>query len=335
MPRKTYRKIITSPETLGKINPQNIELMEKFLKDKGIRVSEKTITVYRSNLNIFFTWNYEHNDNKPFVEIRKIEFSEFFSYVASELKIGSARINNLRSTLSSISHFVEKFYDDLYPHFRNVILNVIDSSPKEERREKTILSDEQIENLLLHLQSPDSQKACWLALAITCGARFSELLHFEIDLIDENRTAFGDLFLETTRPIKTKGRGKSGKMLYKYILRDKFLPYYKTWLEERQKILAEKGIQHNFLFIKQNGKPATPSTIRTWIPEFERFLGIPFYTHALRHYLTTLLSKKNIPYVFIQELFGWSNLEMVTLYDDSTIKDREVPELQNLRGAII
>ena len=331
MPRKTYRNKITSDELTSQINPENVNLMKRFLKDKQIRTSAKTITVYESNLIMFFTWNLLNNNNKKFTDIKKLEFSEFFSYASEELKLGSARLNNIRSTLSSLSNFIMKFYDEEYPNFRNVILNVIESSPKEVRREKTILTDEQVENLLEHLKKNNEQQACWLALAVTSGARFSELLCFEIDLIDENRTAFGDLFLETTRQIKTKGRGKGGKLLYKYILKEKFLPYYKEWLKERTKILKEKKLNHNFLFVKQDGTPATGATVRGWIDDFEKYLGVPFYAHALRHYLVTLLSKKNIPQPLIQELMGWSSAEMVQIYDDTSARDRVYEGLENLK----
>jgi len=331
MARKTFRKIITSEENTAKINPENMSLVEQFIKDKSIRTSTKTLVVYESNMLMFLTWNLLYNENKHFTEIKKLEFSNFFSYAAEELQLGSSRLNNIRSTLSSLSNFIEKFFDEEYPDFRNVILRVIESAPKETRREKTILTDEQVENLLKYLKKTDKQKACWLALAVTSGARFSELLNFEIDLIDENRTAFGDIFLETTRQIKTKGRGKSGKLLYKYILRDKFIPYYNAWLKERTSILKEKNINHNFLFIKEDGEPATDASIRGWVEGFERHLKVPFYTHSLRHYLTTLLSKKNIPNVLIKEIFGWSSINMVELYDDTTARDREYPELENLK----
>lgn len=331
MPRKTFRNKITSPELTKQINPENINLMKRFLKEKSIRTSDKTIVVYESNMLMFFTWNLLHNNNKFFVDIKKLEFSDFFSFAVDELRIGSAKLNNMRSTLSSFSSFIEKFYDEDYPNFRNVILRVVESSPKEIRREKTILTDEQIEDLLQHLKEKDKQQACWIALGITSGARFSEMLNFEVDLIDESRTAFGDLFLETTKQIKTKGRGKSGKLLYKYILKDKFMPFYKEWLEEREKILKEKNLSHKYLFIKQDGNQATPTTVRVWVQDFEDYLKVPFYTHALRHYLTTLLSKKNIPHVLIKEIFGWSSIQMVEVYDDSTAKDREYKELENLK----
>jgi len=330
MPRQTFRNDITSGNLDG-INPKNIELMKRFLKEKSTRTSDKTIVVYESNLNMFFAWNSVHNNNKFFVDIKKLEFADFFSFCVDELKVGSSRQNNLRSVLSSFSVFIEKFYDEEFPNFRNVILKVVESSPKETRREKTILTDEQIEDLLQYLSEKDKQQACWIALAITSGARISELLAFETDLIDENRMAFGDLFLETTRQIKTKGRGKSGKLLYKYILRDKFLPYYHAWLPEREKILKDNKLNHNYLFIKQDGNPATQATIRWWVEGFENHLKVPFYTHALRHYLTTLLSKKNIPPMLIKEIFGWTSIEMVSLYDDTTARDRTYKELENLK----
>lgn len=331
MPRKTYVKRITSDELTLLINKDNLDLMKKFLKEKSIRTSSKTIEVYESNLMIFFTWNLQNNGNKHFTEIKKIEFADFFSFAVEDMRLGSARLNNLRSTLSSFSNFLEKFYDEVYPGFRNVILKVVESSPKEARREKTILTDEQVESLLDYLKEHDKQKACWLALAVTSGARFSELLRFTTSLIDENRTAFGDLFLETTQQIKTKGRGKGGKLLYKYILKDKFLPFYKEWLVEREKILADKKAEHDYLFIKSDGSPAVAQTAKKWVEGFEDFLKVPFYPHACRHYLVTLLSRKNIPPALIKDLMGWSDLSLVSIYDDTTVGSRSYPELENLR----
>ena len=331
MTRLTFRNKITSDELTAQINPENIILIKRFLKEKATRASGKTIVVYNSNLIMFFTWNLLNNENKFFIDIKKLEFADFFSFAVDELQVGSSKLNNMRSTLSSFSTFIEKFYDEEYPGFRNVILKVVDSSPKDIRREKTILTDEQLEDLLEYLFKKNKQQACWVALAVTSGARLTELLNFETTLIDENRTAFGDLFLETTRQIKTKGRGKAGKLLHKYILRDKFLPYYNAWLKEREKILKKKGLTHDFLFIKRNGQPATSGTVRAWVKSFENYLKVPFYAHALRHYLTTLLSKKNIPPLLIKEIFGWSDLSMVSLYDDSTAKDKEYPELENLK----
>lgn len=323
MARKTFRLKLVTPELVAQINPINERLVRMFLKEKGTRSSEKTITNYKSDADIFFVWNLLHNQNKAFTEIKKIELSDFFSFAVTDMQWKSARSNRMRSFLSSLSVFIEKFMDDEYPQFRNIILKTIESSPKEAAREKTILTDDQVDKLLKFLSDTDSQKACWLALGAFSGCRFSELLLFTTDLIVEAHTAFNDLFLETTRQIRTKGRGRTGKMLYKYILKDKFLPYYKTWLEEREKIMAEKGQTHNSLFIREDGTPATEATVRSWIKSMEKFLGVNLYPHALRHFLCTELTRKKIPQAFIQFLFGWSSAEMYNIYNDLTAKDME------------
>jgi integrase len=331
MPRKTYRKLITTPELISQINIQNSQLAEKFLKEKATRSSPMTIKSYRCDLNLFFVWNLLNNDNKFFIDIKKLELANFFSFATDELQWGSSRCNRLRSTLSSFSIFIEKFFDSEYPQFHSIVLKTIESVPRNERREKTILTNEQVENLLAYLKETDSQIACWFALAVFSGSRFSELLRFDMQTIDENHTAFGDLFLETLKQVKTKGRGRSGKLLYKYILRERFLPYYKQWIENREKILKEKKQEHDFLFIKKDGTPANEGTARGWVSLIEKFLGVPFYPHSARHFIVTEFSRKNIPPALIQFLVGWSSISMVSLYDDRSAKDSEWKELENLR----
>lgn len=332
MSRTTFKKVITSEENLEKINPKNKKMAERFLKEKDTRSSDGTIENYRSDLNIFFTWNLLENDNKFFVDIKKIEFSDFFSYCMSELKWGSARFSRMRSCLSSFSNFIEKYFDEDYPMFRNVILKAIESMPKTYRREKTILSDEQLDSLLKKLvDGKKYQMACWLALAISSGARFSELLRFDIDIINEENLAFDDIFIETMKPIKTKGRTKEGKVINKYIIKELFLPYYKLWLPERESILLETGQKHNKLFIRKDGLPIESGGIRNWIEHFEKELGIPFYPHCLRHYTTTYLSRIGLPDTLIKEIFGWASVDMVEIYTDLTAKDRKWEELGKLK----
>jgi len=331
MPRATYKKIIVTDELIEKINPINKKLSDRFLKDKSTRASETTVKAYRSDSNIFFVWNFLHNDNKEFTEIKKLDFSDFFYFTTEELRWGSSRNNRMRSFLSSLSIFIEKFLDEEYPDFRNVILKTIESVPKEVRREKAILSEEQVVGLLNYLFEEDSQKAFWLALACYSGSRFSELLRFTTDNLDENHTAFGDLFMETLKPIKTKGRGRAGKMLHKYILKDKFLPFYKKWIEDRKVIMEKNSQDHTYFFIKPDGTPASAGTIRSWVTTMENHLGENLYPHALRHFLTTELSRKNIPPLLIKDLMGWASLEMVETYNDLSSKDREWKELDNLK----
>ena len=84
-------------------------------------------------------------------------------------------------------------------------------------------------------------------------------------------------------------------------------------------------------FYKRRRRTSYRASIRGWIDGFGEYLGVSVYAHSLRHYLTTLLSKKNIPPMLIKEIMGWSSLELVSVYDDTTAKDRDYPELENLK----
>lgn len=336
MSRATFKKIITDEETIKRINPENLKLMEKFLKEKNTRSSDLTIKNYKSDMLIFFCWNCDSNNNKLFTDIRKIEFSDFFSYAVEELKWGSARFSRMKSTLSSFSVFIEKYYDDVYPKFRNVILQTVESMPKSFAREKTILTEEQVLSALKHFSSADKQIACWLALAVASGSRFAELLRFETTHIDNGTPAFDGIFIETARPIKTKGRTKQGKLLHKYIIRDIFMPYYNEWIVERKQIIRNnfKDGEHDFIFINIKGDKATEAMARGWSNKIEEFLGVSFYPHCIRHYTTSYLVKTGLQYVLIKELFGWESIEMVSVYDDVSAKDKEWKELENLKTAL-
>ena len=64
MGRQTFKNIITAEELMEKINGKNQDLANKFLKEKAKYCSEATIKNYRSDLNIFFCWNVDNNNNK-------------------------------------------------------------------------------------------------------------------------------------------------------------------------------------------------------------------------------------------------------------------------------
>lgn len=346
MGRKTYRKKITSDELMQEISPKNVKLVNRFLKNFDTKRSDKSVNVYRSNFNIFFCWNVENNDNKFFIDIKKSDFADFFDYAVLELRWSPSRYANMWSSLNSLSNFIENILDDDYPDFRNQVKK-IEKLPKNAVRKKTVLTDLQIDNLMNWLSNTINkpQEALLLALAISCGARISELFRFTTDLIDENNTAFDDLFLETTDMIKTKGFGKQGEAKYKYIIKDIFMPKYKKWLPIREKIMKENNQEHNYIFIKTDGSPATVSTGRSWIRKWEKFLTndeesnpskkeVYFYPHCLRHRIVTYLSKLGLDADFIISIMGWKSRDMYDIYNDLTAKDKKWKNLDVLRDSL-
>ena len=332
--RKTFRKVITSPEVIEQINPENIKLMERFLKNLSTKRSPNTVTVYRSNLNIFFCYNVLYGDNEFFVDIKKYNLLDFFDYCVTELQWGSARYSQMHSCLSSFSAFIENIYDERYPLFRN-LLPKIEKLPKETVRKKSVFKKEELDTLMNWLGEKDKiNEQCLLATMMASGARISELGRFTVSMIDEDNTAFEGLFLETTEEMQVKGRGVNGKRITRYLIKDLFLPYYKKWLPIREQIMKENDKHHDYIFIRNDGEPASVSTFRGWMEKWDDVLDKHLYAHSIRHFWTTYLLGVGLEKEFVQELQDWSSDTLVNLYNDATIKDRKWKSLSKLRDAL-
>lgn len=333
--RETYRKIITSPELIQQINPENQKLVDRFLKNFATKRSSSSVVSYRSNLNIFFCWNLLYNNNKFFIDIKKFELMDFFDFAVTELKWkGSNRYAQMHSCLSSFSTWIENILDEKYPAFRN-LLPKIEKLPKAAIRKKSVFSKEELDNLMDWLGEKEKvNEQCLLALIMSSGSRASELLRFTTDMIDENHTAFEGLFLETTEDIRVKGRGVHGKYIPRYIIKDIFLPYYYKWLPIREQIMKNNQKDHNFIFIRNDGEPALISTIRSWMEKWDDVLDKHWYPHAGRHFWTTYLLSIGLEKELIQELQKWSSDALVDIYNDATAKDRKWKNLDKLKAAL-
>ena len=85
MGRTTIYNKITNEESIKKINPNNKQLCEDFLEYlASIDRAPSTINGYRNDLEIFFCWNLEYNNNKFFVDIKKRELARFQGYAINE-----------------------------------------------------------------------------------------------------------------------------------------------------------------------------------------------------------------------------------------------------------
>jgi len=333
-PRKTYRKVITSPERIEQINPINKKFVERYLKNFATKRSPKSVVAYRSNFNIFFCWNLIYNDNIPFTDIKKLDMQDFFDFALTDLKWKSNRYAQMHSSLSELSKYIEKFYDEKYPTFRN-LLTFIDKLPKENCREKSVFKKDEMNKLmdwLGEINRPNEQ--CLLALIMSSGSRASELVRFTTDMIDYHNTVFEDLFLETTRKVRVKGMGVEGKDISRYLIKDLFTPYYDKYLPIRERIMEQNNQEHDYIFVKQNGEPATIHTIRGWMEKWDQKLTQHWYPHAGRHFWTSYLIGVGLEKQLVQELQSWSSDALVDIYNDNTAKDVKWKGLSKLKDEL-
>jgi integrase len=320
MARSTVYNSIITEERWAQVNKENKSLLSEFLEYlKSTDKSALTVINYDSDLRIIFTWCLLENDNKSFIKFTKRDIIKCQNYLLNEMNLGSSRVRRMKSTMSSLSNYIENVLDDEYKDFRNII-NKIPHPAKNEVREKTIMSDEDVDRLLNYLvEHKEYQKACAVALAVGSGARKSEILRFKVSFFTDENIIYGSLY-KTPEKIKTKGRGVAGKKIFKYVLVNRFQSYFDLWINERN----ELGIDVDELFVVKENDTficANISTLNSWAKTFSKILGLDFYWHSCRHFFTTYLSRASIPAEVIKEISGWESIDMVSKYDDTEIDE--------------
>ena len=316
MGRQTnYNNNLVTEEKLALVLPENLELMEDFLAYcVSANRASSTIKQYKNQLRIFFVWNQERNKDVFFTEIKKRDFVKFFGYVSEEIEASPSRLTSFRAVLSSLSNYIETVLDDEYPNFKNCIKS-LDSVPKVHVREKTVLTDEKIEWCLDYLvKNQQYELACYLALLMSSGMRKSEVLQMEVSFFTTKQKIVLNCMYETGK-IRTKGRGKQGKQISRFVFKETFDPYLNLWLEQREK----KGIKSPYLFVRyKNGQylQAHTSTLNSWSDRLSKMMEVPFYPHCMRHYFTTSLKRRGYPDNIIQKIVKWSSMAMVSIYND-------------------
>ena len=322
MARTMKYNAISSKEKLDKIDKQNKFLKTEFLEYlKSVDKAVSTIEQYTNDLNIFFCWNYDSNENKPFTKITKREFAKFQNHALSVWEWSPKRIRRVKATLSSLSNFIENILDeeDEFKDYRSVIKK-IESPVNEPVREKTIFTPEELQRLLdILVENKKYRAACALSLAMNSARRKAELTRFKVSYFTDENVIFGSLY-KTPEKVVTKGRGSKGKLLYLYVLKKQFDPYLKLWMDERK----EKGIESEWLFPKSTDMKdhVSVDTFDAWAEQFTKLIGKDFYWHSMRHYATTEFRKNNIPTDVIQEIIGWESADMVNLYTDISADDK-------------
>ena len=199
-----------------------------------------------------------------------------------------------------MSNFVESMLDE-EPGFENYkkVISKIESPSNSAVREKTVLSDEEVQLILdTLLERKHYQRACAIATLAYSGMRKGELLQMRPEYFDESHIVFNSL--HQTDLIRAKGRGKNGHQMKKWIMMsaDK---YIMPWLEQRK----ELGIDCEWLFVcKKNDEWVKIQEIDQWMNEVSNIVGKPVYAHSFRHFVCSkLLGDYNLPSEVVREFF--------------------------------
>ena len=313
MARKTVYNNLVTEEQWNEVNEDNKSLLQDFM-DYLISIgrSEETVFQYKNDVRIFMTWYVTKGKNKHFTEIKKREVVAFQNYLLTTCGMSSARIRRLRSSISSLSNYIENILDDEYPEFRNII-NKIEAPVLTPIREKTILTFEECERVADQLILDDNpQLACLLMFACYSGLRKQELTRLLVkDFTTDINMALSDNFYKTS-PIKVKGRGNRTENKFIWNKVDKYLS---LWLKRRK----ELGIECEYLFCRDidgGYKKLIVSSMNSFAKTLERYFQDSIYWHSFRHVIATELTRSNLPIDVIQFLLGHKSSETTKIYID-------------------
>lgn len=318
MARKTRMNNLTSPELLTQVNPENMRLKNDFLDYlRSVQRSPGTIAGYSNDLDIFFVWVLQNARNKFFVNVTKRDIIAYQSWLINSNENSPARVRRLKAALSSLSNFVESILDE-EPEFNGFrsIVRKIENPALQPVREKTVWSDDDIEEILSELvENEKYEMACFVALGVYSGRRKSELCRFRVSDFARSRLVCGGSLYKSA-PLLTKGN----KMLECYTLAHKFQPYLDLWMKYRE----ENHIESDWLFPNKADptQQLSLSTVNSWADTLTRMTGRDFYFHALRHHYCSFLVRAGIPDSVIVDIVGWSSSEMLKIYDDNPKDDR-------------
>lgn len=328
MGRKVQQNKITSPEKLAAVNQKNMELKRDFLAYlRSIQRSPNTIKGYDNDLDIIMVFLLERCGNKEFVSVKKREWVAMQDWMVNENGNSAARVRRIKAVISSLSNYVSNILaedePDEFGSFKPTIRG-IENPVNTPVMEKTVLSDEEVNTVLSALMDAKQyEKACYFALAAFSGRRKSELFRFKVEHFSSDHLICNGALYSTLETIQSKGRGVTGKQIVFYTLAKDFQPYFDAWMRYREQI----GLDSPWMFPDPDDpmQPRDPNIANSWTNTFSRVLfentgrADKIYSHALRHYYTTRLSKSGVPHNVIKEIVAWEDVSMVARYDDTDV----------------
>lgn len=268
----------------NKVNPENRKLLEDFLFN-SVELSEKTRKIYESNLKIWFVWVKDNLNDKKQIEIKPLDYKKFQNWMVNR-GCSSSDVNNKRAAISALNNYIEIYYGDEYPTFRNFINKSIKRPPANAVREKIPLTKEEFRHLVQVLQEREEyQLLAYVLFTFETGCRREESRQLTKDIIFaepriKQRTSSdgrenGDVKIYYTKPIRCKG-AKVRRLAFG----EEAMTALKQWVEHRG------NDDCPYMFVARYGggvKQVGETTFNAWFKNvITPIVGRPMHPHSLR-----------------------------------------------------
>jgi integrase len=303
-----------TPEEWQNVNEKNRKMTEEFLA-QSLQLSPQTLKQYRSGLMIYWRWVMENADNKPFHEIKAREYLRYQNYLTTS-GLSSSAVKFKRSAVSTFNNYVELYYGDDYPLFRNYVSKGIATPAPVAVKEKLPLTLVEYENLCAELEKQELwQQLAYVRFSFATGARRAEVRQLLKEVIIYEgktiETATGSTKVYLTHPLRCKGKGKEGKVR-KLNFDDVAMLAIKKWLDVR----GEDDCPYVFVSMHGGVKQSAENTFNSWADTyFSPIVGRRVHPHLFRESrATTMVVEQNKDIKSAQKLLGHTSSQTTEIY---------------------
>jgi site-specific recombinase XerD len=285
-------------EKIKRINSETIKLYNKYKIDMTIReLSIKSIEGYENDLQHWFIYILDNQDNQCITELKEDDIIEFIYFCKTEGN-NSRRIKRRLSSLSAFYKFLRR-------------KKIIKENPMEfiERPKKdtdiitqTFLTKEQVDLMKQKLkENGDLQLETYALLSLSTMARVNAVSNIRWEQIDFDNRTINDV-LE-----------KEGKLVTLY-----FSPEVREKLLELQKQRQDNNVDDKgYVFAckySQEWDKASKGTLQLWAKKVGELIDVPtLHAHDFRHSNSQLLKLQGMPIEQISELLNHSGLTFGSL----------------------
>lgn len=274
-------------EEWDEVEEFNRTLVESFLSD-SVELSPKSKKAYESNLKIWFVWVKDNLHNKKQIDIKPLEYKKFQNWLVNR-GCSSSDANNKRAAISSLNGYIEIYYHDEFPTFRNFVNKSIKRPQKNIVREKIPLTKEEFRHLIEVLKEQKKyQLLAYVLFTFDAGCRREEsrqllknsiyaepVIKKKISKDENGNEITEDVKIYYTKPIRCKG-GKIRRLAFG----EEAMEAMKQWVEVR----GEDDCPYMFVSkymgeIRQVGE----TTFNNWFTNIvSPIVGRSVHPHTLR-----------------------------------------------------
>jgi integrase len=302
-------------EQWSKVKEFNREKTEEFLLQGHL--SPHTIRQYESALKIFFVYVHDKFGNLPLHQLKPKHALQYQNYLMSR-DMASSAVKLKRSAVSSLCGYLELYYNDEFPLFRNIYSKQIPNPPKAFRHEKKPLTPDEIAFLISELAKRNEwQMLAYVQYSYDTASRRGETRQLLKTIVDsslaKDKSTGEDKKYYYTHDIRAKGKGKTGKVR-KFTFDETTRLAVAKWLEVRR----DDDCPFVFVTKTKAGKvnQASLSLFNNWCGGlFSEIIGRRVHPHQLRSSrATNLVLYENKDIEKVKGLLGHLSSETTKIY---------------------